>query len=306
MANGEQNIERIFHNLSLELGNVSTALGAQGVAQIVPNFSGNPKEFSNWTTEIEKYAQIANMNDERKKMIAYQTSKGAVSGFIQRYLTSYPGNTFAQLRQELASRFGEISDAQHALTLLRSVKQKSGENIQLFAERLFLLADEAYHGANNAAIERQMTEIFIDGLKDEHLKLKLLRERPDTLNAAITSATLEQNLRKRVYQSGSHGHHYNVMSDMPQPMEVDHYRHRKCQKCRKFGHTAENCRSDGRHVNMVQTQRSPVRKDIDCWTCGRKGHIKRFCKENMKSGGFIVRQVYGNPRNKIYDKKQEN
>lgn len=43
MANPEPNIERIFRDLSIELGNVSNALGAQGVAQLVPNFDGNPE-----------------------------------------------------------------------------------------------------------------------------------------------------------------------------------------------------------------------------------------------------------------------
>lgn len=53
MANAEQNIERIFRDLSVELGKVSSALGAQGVAQMVPDFEGNLKQFSNWIKEIE-------------------------------------------------------------------------------------------------------------------------------------------------------------------------------------------------------------------------------------------------------------
>lgn len=91
-------------------------------------------------------------------------------------------------------RFGKITDSQHALTILRSVKQKPGENIQQYAERLMSLSEVAYNGANNAAIEKQLTEIFIDGLKDDHLKLKLLRDRSGSLNEAITIATNEENL----------------------------------------------------------------------------------------------------------------
>ena len=38
-----------------------------------------------------------------------------------------------------------MTDAQMALSLLRSVKQKVGENIQVYAERILSLAEDAYH-----------------------------------------------------------------------------------------------------------------------------------------------------------------
>ena len=47
-------------------------------------------------------------------------------------------------------------------------------------------------------IERRLIGIFVNGLRDDRLKIKLLRDNPDTLQRAITLATIEQNLRKRV------------------------------------------------------------------------------------------------------------
>ena len=86
-----------------------------------------------------------------------------------------------------------MMDAQMAFSLLRNCKQKPGESIHVFAERLLSLAEEAYNNQGGEAIERQLIDIFVDGLTNDQLKLKILRDHPDTLQAAIGVATNEQN-----------------------------------------------------------------------------------------------------------------
>ena len=54
-------------------------------------------------------------------------------------------NTWEQLKEQLAVRFSDVTDRQMALSLLRAVRQKPGENIQLFAERILSLAEDACH-----------------------------------------------------------------------------------------------------------------------------------------------------------------
>lgn len=66
------------------------------------------------------------------------------------------------------------------------------------------------------------------------------------------------------------------------PMEVDHFRPKRCHKCRKLGHFAKDCR-----VKNVQAINAPFsdqtsgrfRKPFSgrCWGCGEIGHIKRNC-----------------------------
>lgn len=80
-----------------------------------------------------------------KKLFAYQSSAGVVSGFIQRYMVAMPDNTWQRLKEQLIVRFSDVTDYQMALSLLRAEKQRPGENIQLFAERILSLAEEAYH-----------------------------------------------------------------------------------------------------------------------------------------------------------------
>ena len=139
----DQDIGAVFNNLATQMANVSSAVGAQGIAQVVKSFNGDSKEFKDWIKSIEKYAILTGVGADRFKMIAYQSSRGAVSDFIQRYLHDHPAHNWDQLKAELSGRFAEITDPQHAFTLLRKVKQKPDENVQLYAERLLALAEEA-------------------------------------------------------------------------------------------------------------------------------------------------------------------
>jgi hypothetical protein len=78
--------------------------------------------------------------------------------------------------------------------LLRKVKQRSDENVQIYAERLLSLAEEAYARVQDggaAAIERQLIGFFIDGLTFHYLKMKVMSNNPLTLQAAIRVAMIK-------------------------------------------------------------------------------------------------------------------
>ena len=168
-------------------------------------------------------------------------------------MTANPDNAWAQLKEQLAVRFSDVTDAQMALSLLRRVKQKQGESIQNYSERILSLAEEAYNNQGGEAVERQFIDIFVDGLTNDQLKMKILREQPNTLQGAVATATNEQNLRARVQMS-------HQGSNVPTPMEV--YRSRGQQyKFNRF-----------KKINSTQNMASR------CWTCGQMGHISRDCR----------------------------
>ena len=103
--------------------------------------------------------------------------------------------------------------------LLRKVQQKPGETVQVYAERLLTLAEDAYPAQQGAAVQRQQIDIFVDGLQEDKLKLKVLRANPQTLDAAVTTATNEQSLRKRFSLRTRHQY---VPTEDDDQMEVDH------------------------------------------------------------------------------------
>ena len=127
-------------------------MGAQGVGTKLEVFSGEPKGLKEWIKSIEKYAILTNADDVQAECIAYQASKGAVSDFIHCYITANPNDTWNQLKNELSDRFSQIHDSQHAFTFLRQTKQNPSETVQVYAERLFALDQEAFAGQQGVLV----------------------------------------------------------------------------------------------------------------------------------------------------------
>ena len=295
----EQRLVNLFEGLSGAIGALTNTVTAQGVGTKIEVYSGEPKGFKDWLKSIEKYALLTNADGPQTKRIAYQASKGAVSDFIHRYIQANPNNTWDQLKNELAARFSEIQDSQHAFTMLRQTKQKSGETVQIYAERLFSLAQEAFASQQGglAAVENQMIGFFVDGLMYDYLKMKILRENPNTFQAAVTVAMNEQNLRKR-FDLRSTG---NPSPRKEEPMEIGHLRPRTCYNCHRQGHIKKNCPKlkgtyhQKGYVNMVGEQRQRAnyqsnfrgnrdRQQMLCFHCHSPGHFKRECPQLQPKG----------------------
>ena len=174
-----------------------------------------------------------------------------------------------------------------ALSLLRSVKQKTGETIQVFAERILSLAEMAYLNQGGDAVERQLIDIFVDGITNDPLKMKILRDQPHHLQGAIAIATNKQNLRVRVQMTHSH-----AQSIHHEPMEVDHSRG---QRFRGQNHPNRFNRINS--ANPAQNFRQ-----IKCWNCGMLGHVSRDCRPKDKPRPSVG---HGRPRQSNYN-QQEN
>lgn len=264
MAAQEVDINMVFQNLTIQLASLAKTVGAQAISQVVNPYNGDPKSFKGWVKNIEKFALLTNATDERVKLIAYQSSIGPVGDFIHRYLKDHPQNTWPQLRAELTSRFAECTDPQLALQLLRKVKQQPGEGVQMFAERLLTLAEDAFNDPNAQAqdvIEQQLVGFFIDGLCYDNLKMRIMRENPNRFQAAVLAAMQEQNLRKRFnLRTG------RFSERTEEPMDVDHIRPKRCFKCSKTGHLARTCRvqvnsADCRYPQIANRGRNPRETD---------------------------------------------
>ena len=70
-----------------------------------------------------KYIPLEGGDDIQTKRLAYQTSRGAVSDYIQRYMTENPNSSWADLKSELNVRFAEVNDSHHAFTMLHKARQ---------------------------------------------------------------------------------------------------------------------------------------------------------------------------------------
>lgn len=278
----EQIFVDLVRSVDGRINNLTTTMGAQGVAKIVHQFDGSkPKEFKDWIKSIEKFATLTSVQADRIKLIAYQSSKGPVSDFLKRFLEQNDTANWDRIKAELRGRFGEVVDCQYALLLLRKVKQGQSEPVQVYAERLLALAEDAFEGQPQDAAQRQLVGYFIDGLCSDNLKLKVMRANSDTFADAVTVATREQNLQKRfVLRTGHSIKQTSGMSNSGhEPMDIDHLRPKlTCHYCQKRGHKAKDCHKRKRdEANIHSLAVKPIKKQIVCYNCGVAGHIARNC-----------------------------
>ena len=290
---GEPGIGQMYGHIAQQLQilthqvkNQTEAAGSQAVSLTIKTFDGTKAaDFKDWITSIDKHAYLYGNSDEKRKLTAYQASSGAVSDFIKRFLDSRPTENFNTLRRELSNRFSDVADRAHAFALLGKTKQKQDEGVQIYAERLLTLAREAYDNVQDGAaaiVDQQLIEFFIDGLRNDTIKLKILRDRPDTFERAVRLAMEEQNLRKRFeIRTGRRGFETQPSDISHTPMEVDHISPKRgCFKC-GGKHMARDCRYRPRQVNSIQ-HGPQSRPPLVCWNCHRPGHKAIECKAPKK------------------------
>ena len=169
-----QGIQNASQRFSAQLTNLSTAVSAQGVSQVVGLFDGDSSKYQDWIKSLEKYTLLSGGNGAKTKLLAYQTSRGAVSDYIHHYMTEHPDNTWEQLKGELNVHFAEVNDQHHAFTMLCKAQQHKAETVQVYAERLYALVQDAFEKTNKALVESQLIGFFIDGLYYDFLCMKVL------------------------------------------------------------------------------------------------------------------------------------
>ena len=241
------------------LGTITDLLGTQSAGSAIKNYAGEPHKFLSWIRSLEKYSVVVGAGKEGMKSFALQSSEGPVSDFLVRYLNAHGSSsdcTSDAMYKELRARSGEIIDTQHAMQILRSLKQRSGETVQVYAERLLRLAEQAWPEADltQALLECQMIDSFTDGLNDNAVARKVLREEPETFAADVKIAVQEQNLTRKFelrnrgipkYKQPPIFREKGQRKDEArheEPMEIDNF-YGRCYKCGKRGHRAAGCRS---------------------------------------------------------------
>ena len=307
IAQGQREQIQISQGQLTQLSTISHLLGSQTAQSSLTKFNGDPKKFQDWVRSFEKYALLVNNStDDNLKAVALQTAEGPVSDFLVRTFKSGVHRTWDDILKELKARFGEIVDSQHGLQVLRTTRQKATETVQIYAERLLCVAEQAWPGEPLAQplIQQQLIDIFIDGLLDSTIARKVLREAPDALGRAVHIAVSEQNLAKKftLRNRALPSSIPRVNRERPQPpdgeepMEVDAFLGR-CYKCNRVGHRASQCRAKKVHAVMMPNQglscfkcgqqehglatcRNPGRSDTDCcWPCGGTGHLRFSCPD---------------------------
>ena len=278
----DKELVNLFKSVNGQLSNLTTTMGTQSVNRYVKIFDGSrPNEFKEWVKSVEKFCNLTGVPRERIKLIAHQTSAGPVSNFLTRYLEGNVDISWNVVKGALRFQFGDVIDSQYSLSLLSKIKQRSEETVQIYAERFLNIAEDAFQtNVQNAEIQKQLVGYFIDGLRDDSLKLKVMRENSQTFEAAMLVAAREQNLKKR-FQLRT-GHKYNdCVANSQVPKKVTQSRNKlRCGYCKQKGHLLSNCRIRQRKARAKVSILKKITKkqnNYACFACGNIGHFARKC-----------------------------
>ena len=180
-------------------------LGLGNAVSFIKPFSGDVTQFKNWIKNIEKYSRLNGFDDDKKVKVAFMTTDGTASDFIVRWQDStvLADQTWTDLKTKLNRHFSDCADSDHARSLLRTIKQGPFESVSGFSERLYNIAKDAFVGVDtdnreaNNLIQKELINHFIDGLKHDAVKYRIMRNAPTTFQEALDMALTEQNLRRR-------------------------------------------------------------------------------------------------------------
>lgn len=201
--------------ISNALREVVQELRVQGLTKHVRNFHGEgAAKLSNWLKDMEQLS--ATCDDQRMCVLATLTLGGSAGTFVSRVLKENPQITWQNLKIRIKERYSELTDPLMAREKCRHLKQKQGESVQNFAERINATACDAFDDTRLHHIQAELVDIFQRGVTDDRLARNLIRKKFQNLEEAVKYAGEEQRT-DRTFELVRHTH-----TDEPMEVEVLH------------------------------------------------------------------------------------
>ena len=270
----------------------------KNISPLVCKEDGN---FRLWLGELEKYFILAQVSEAEKCQAVLLSTRGPIGNYVQTMIAGNPQITWSNIKAALEEYCEELTDPHKVFVELANIRQGRQEGIHPYMDRLLRLARGAYVGnhLNEPIIGNQVKNFFIQGLRDPDIKLAIIKEDPQTVDAAYQKAVLENRWRVRI-KTDTYTH---------EPMEVCHARRRIHRQDRTINRGSRD-KDWGRGRSFALGRHGDTGRQIDrsrrfgpphtiiCWECGGTGHIRRYCPRLAPGNDFdpFVRPADGKMR----------
>ncbi|GKD82734.1 putative reverse transcriptase domain-containing protein, partial [Tanacetum coccineum] len=139
--------------------------------------------------------------------------------------------------------------------------------------------------------ESEEVEKYVGGLPDM-IRGNVMSYQPKTMEKAIEFANDQMDQKVLTISKRQAG--------QKRKMEFNARNNQGCNKCKKIGHLARDCRSSGHNGNNNNRGNSRTTQNAStCYECGVQGHFKKDCSK-MKNGNPSNQRGNGNAPAKVY------
>ena len=216
--------------LESALTNIGNEVSFYSTTNSVSLYYGDPQSLEDFVRSLSMVHQLTGNTHKSTIRCALMRAKGIAAETIKAYIESTDSNAMRwdDLKNLLEKQFGPVVDPRSALHTLRGTKQEPHMSVHHFSKILCLRSERAWPNADLTApaIQSQIVEIFISGLKTDAVKRKLIITAGlTTLDAAVNLAFEEEKKQCRLASFGfgprTTADPRNTASRQETPMEVD-------------------------------------------------------------------------------------
>ena len=257
---------------------------------------------------FERCSIVNGWNEEEKAMFLTASLRGDSRKLLSG-LTDAECRQYGKIVERLQLRFGVEKQAELHQARLLNRRQFEGESLQMLATDIRSMVDLAYQDVGAVIQERFAVQHFIDALNDKDDRLYLRREKPSTLDQALSLARELESFRlldsnNSFRRAGSKVRAMETERTQLQ-MQVDRLRLQIEQQQQQL-EAQENIikqlnefvvkqeKPQGTQTGKNRVPQGFARRGWECWICGDRGHLRRECpkwRENQsdQSSGNLNR-----------------
>lgn len=267
---------------------------------LLPTFSGTEENFTikDFLGKVENIRKLGEWDDNHTISAVLMKLVGEADNFAKFHPAVTNAKTWAELKGELQKRFGKAEDKNFVLKLTQAA-QRHNESTRGFLSRLSGLALKCF--PNDEAVRENL--LFNQALKglSSSTRRFIMAQCPKTFQDIWQSALREE----QCLDFDKHNAEINVAATLaevrPQNSDLAEIKQllqlNMLESDKKIHDLTEQVQqltllvNNSNQSQSVQPQNPPVRPAITCYSCGRRGHISRFCRNRQGGNGRGMRPL---------------